>query len=193
MQASKIGCFLLTVLGGLSLACPIFSTQLPSLDCKNPALLAKFGCVPEYAVVEEHFKKGDWLEVIHIVDGLQEKGVIDRALTIARGKAYSRRAAYGKALVDFTNAQEQRYLCMVSTPTIPIASEEMKYRAYEAILWFNIHECYLGLGDANQSAMALVRTMDLMTEALAELKPLDVKIIGSKLLRAYSTYEIAPW
>ncbi len=169
MRACKIGCFLLALLGGLSFACPIFSTQLPSLDCKDPALLAKFGCVPEYAVVEEHFKKGDWLEVIHIVDGLQEKGIIDRALTIARGKTYSRRAAYGKALAEFTNALEQRYLCMVSTPTIPIASEEMTYLAYEAILWFNIHECYLGLGDANQSAKTLVRAMDLMTEALVEL------------------------
>ncbi len=145
--------------------------------------------MPEYAYVEMYFRKKDWLKVIDIVDRLDKKGIIDRAITVAKGKAYARMGDYKRSLMEFANAQGQSYVCVLSWPTIPTTSYDM---AYDGILWFNIHEVYFGMEDTEQSAKALEKAMGLMKEALKDFIPQE-EIIAKKFLSIYSIYADKPW
>ncbi|NJC87529.1 MAG: hypothetical protein FIB02_03205 [Desulfuromonas sp.] len=156
----------LVILISIGVLHPISASAMePDAEMLNdPQFLSEYNCLPEYFKLSSLFEANKWKDALKLIDHLEKSGRIDRFLTVAKSKAFSRLAKYDKALIGFNMSFTQDYLCKLTIPKFNFADNPEVVR--QAVVWYYISQVYDRSGAKNKSKEAYNKAYELMKKAL---------------------------
>ena len=165
---------------------PCFSMEPDEEAKRDPVFLAQYGCVPEYFLVEKHFKNEAWKATLKVIEDLEKERPVDRYLTTMKSRVFARMGNYKQALKGFNEALQQTYQCKLVSPRLTFAA--VPSIADQAILWFNIYETYEGLGNPQQATDAYHKAKTLLREAIEVESDEKFESVAARVFYAYSIF-----